>query len=436
MRLFVVAIVLACVVAPRRASAQVDEEIDPSELPAMPPMEPPTAPFGAPGEIAISGTSGLGASYTHFSSSQASSLGLSFGPAVDVFVAPHLSLGLAAAIAYSDQRGYGADGSLVDTTNTTISAAARFGVDLPIVPALSFWPRLFVGYEYVQQSEHAVNGGTTSIGASPLGYPTTTRNGPWAQLVLPLTFHVAPHVFVGFGPSIYRELSAAQGGPDIGGERTTIGAYLDVGGWFGGPTPTRDHDADDVPRTIAVRPFGSAHDFVINNAVVLQGFWTGYDGTNSRTKAFTIQPGLDFFVVAHLSVGISLLGTYDSGTGIDSTTTRPVSYSTHSLSAAPRIGVDIPLGKYASLWPAASIGFGLESYSESEATSSNDSNETYVWVGLYAPVLVHLAPHFYVGFGPSVSADLSRSITYPQPSPSMQNRSANVGAGLTVGGVL
>ncbi|HEY1816019.1 MAG TPA: hypothetical protein VGG74_26910 [Kofleriaceae bacterium] len=433
MRCFLLAIVVTCVVAPRRVSAQVDE-IDPSELPPMPAMEPPTAPFGAPGEIAISGTSGLGASYTHFSDSRAGSLGLSFAPAVDVFVARHLSVGVSAAIAYNDQRGYGADGSLVDTTTTTISAGARVGVDLPIVNVLSFWPRLIVGYEYVQQSEQAVDGGTTSVGASPLGYSTTTRNGPWAQLVLPLTLHVAPHVFAGFGPSIFREFLAAQGGPDIGGERTTVGAFLDVGGWFGGPTPPAD--PDDVPQTIVVRRFGSAHDFVINNAVVLQGAWSGYDGTNSSTKTFEIQPGVDFFVLEHLSVGISLLGTYNSGTGIDSTTGGPVSYSTHSFSAAPRVGVDIPLGTYTSLWPTASMGFGLESYSESETTSSNDENETYVWVALYAPVLVHLAPHFYVGFGPSVSTDLSRSITYPGSSASTQNRSTNVGAGFTVGGVL
>ena len=427
-----VAIVVACVVAPRRASAQVDE-LDPSELPEMPVIEPPTAPFGAPGEIAISGTSGLGATYTHFSASQAGSLGLSFGPAVDVFVAPHLSVGLSAAISYSDQRGYGADGSLVDTTTTTISAAARLGVDLPIVSALSFWPRLLVGYEYVQQSEQAVNGGTTSVGDSALGFPTTTRNGPWAELVLPLTLHVAPHVFAGFGPSIFRELSAAQGGPDIGGERTEIGASLNVGGWFGGPAPTVA--ADDVPQTVAVRPFGSAHDFVINNAVVLQGFSTGYDGTNSSTKTFAIQPGLDFFVVEHLSIGISLLGTYETGTGIDSTTGGQVSYSVYSFSAAPRIGVDIPLNRYASWWPAASFGIGLDSHAESEGTSNNQK-ETYVWVSLYAPVLVHLAPHFYVGFGPSLSQDLSRAITYPQSPISMQNRSTSVGAGLTVGGVL
>jgi hypothetical protein len=145
---------------------------------------------------------------------------------------------------------------------------------------------------------------------------------------------------------------------------------------------------------------------------------------------------LDFFVIAHLSVGVSLSGTYNSGTGIDSTTGGQVSYSTHSFSAAPRIGVDIPLGTQTSLWPTASMGFGLESYSESEGLNSNDQNETYVWVALYAPVLVHLAPHFYVGFGPSVSQDLSRSVTYPESTTSMQNRSTSVGAGLTVGGVL
>jgi hypothetical protein len=55
-----------------------------------------------------------------------------------------------------------------------------------------------------------------------------------------------------------------------------------------------------------------------------------------------------------------------------------------------------------------------------------------VWLGLSSPVLVHLAPHFFVGLGPNVTQDLSRSYTYGTAS--VQYRQTNIGAGTILGG--
>jgi hypothetical protein len=294
---------VACFAAPRIAAAQGDDwylyQNPPSSRPPPPPEPPPeptaTEPlpprFGAPGEIAISGTSGLGASYTTYDGSQASSLSASFGPAVDVFVARNVSLGLSASVSYSDARGYGADGSLVDTSSTGVSGAARVGVNLPISSWLSFWPRLMLGGEWVHQSVLTVSGGSASVVNSALGYPTRTRAGPWGEVVLPLTLHLAPHLFASFGPSVFHEFSDAQGGPDVGGQRTSLGAFLDVGGWFGGPRHDATSDADsEEPPVIPVHRFGSARDLVISNAFAVQGTWTSYAGSGSTNTSIVLTP--------------------------------------------------------------------------------------------------------------------------------------------------
>lgn len=424
--MWLISTVVVCILSPQRAAAQVDDKglVEPSQLAA------PAPPFGAPGEVAISGTSGAGASYTSFSGSQASSLSLAFGPAVDVFVMRNLSLGLSGDISYSEIHGYGADSSLVKTTTTTFSAAVRAGVDLPITGSLAFWPRLLVGLEWMQQREQAINGSTISIPGSPLGNPMTTRSGPWAELVLPLTLHVAPHVFAGFGPSAFHEFSKPQGGPNVGGERTTVGAFLDVGGWFGG----RDDTTTDA--TVApVRRFGSAHDVVISNAVTAQGFWTSYTGSSSTAATIAVSPGLDYFVAEHVSIGIAVAGSYGSNTGIDGVTGGQVTSSQLGFGVGPRIGADIPISAYVSFWPMASVGLGEATYDESEGTSSNNSTEWSVTVSAYAPVLVHPTSNFFVGFGPAVSQDITHPVTYPN-YPAYQNRITTVQASLIVGGVL
>jgi hypothetical protein len=440
---------VACFAAPRIAAAQGGDFYlyqDPPSSQPPPPPEPPPEPtateplpprFGAPGEIAISGTSGLGASYTTYDGSQASSLSVSFGPAVDVFVARNVSLGLSAGVSYSDARGYGADGSLVDTGSTTVSGAARVGVNVPISTWLSFWPRLMLGGEWVHQSVQTVNGGSASVVSSALGYPTTTRAGPWGEVVLPLTLHLAPHVFASFGPSVFHEFSDAQGGPDVGGQRTSLGAFLDVGGWFGGPRHDATSDAGgEEPPVIPVHRFGSARDLVISNAFAVQGFWISYAGSGSTNTSIALTPGIDYFVANQFSVGISLNASYSGGTGVDSTTGNQVTFSHHSYGVAPRIGVDIPMGSFVSLWPMASLGFGAGDYSEHEGTSGGSYSTSFMWVSLYAPLLVHPASHFFVGLGPSVSHDLQNTISYPNSTATAQNRSTTVGAGLIVGGVL
>jgi hypothetical protein len=52
------------------------------------------------------------------------------------------------------------------------------------------------------------------------------------------------------------------------------------------------------------------------------------------------------------------------------------------------------------------------------------------------PLLVHASAHVFVGFGPDLTHDLSRSITFPTvpTAPPQQNRFSEVAGTLIVGG--
>jgi hypothetical protein len=352
---------------------------------------------------------------------------------LDVFVVRDLSLGGSVQGSYGDGRGHGADGSLVDTTSTSLVASLRVGLNLRLSDPVSLWPHLGIGFEWQQQAEQLVSGRALSIPGSALGYPTTTRYGPWASIDFPLVVHPRPHFFVGVGPSPWHEFGTTQGGPNVGVERTSVAGALVLGGWLGGRSAA---DADEAQCTLVPR-FGMAHQVALNNEIELQGGWLGYKGSNSNTTNVYVRPGLDYFVVDHISIGASITVGYANIQGIDATTSAVVTTTRTSVALAGRLGGDVPQGDWLSFYPRAYVGVGQLLFSEVERSIANKATEVYVWIAAYAPILVHAASHFFIGFGPSFSQDVTHSVTYPSsPATSTQNRSTSVGAGAVVGGWL
>lgn len=394
-------------------------------------VEPPSAPFGAPGEVFFSGASSLGGSYGWWDASQAQQLSLTFSPGLDVFVARNVSVGGTVQIAYSDNRGYGADGSLVETRATTLSAGPRVGYNVPLGSLLSIYPRFTVGFEWAQQKEQLVSGSSISISGSALGYPSTTRAGPWVGADLLLMLHVAPHAEVGFGPTFFQEFGDAQGGPDVGGQRTSVGAALVVGGWVGGQDPPLP-PPDAQPPVVPAKPFGSRGQVLLTSEILLQGSWLRYAGSGSSQASIGVSPGIDVFATDHFSFGASVGGSYGWSSGVDPTTGQAVTFESTSGWFAPRLGVDLPLSATVSFYPRATVGFGAAAQDEKSAGSENTNTQSYVWVALYAPLLVHPASHVFAGFGPTVSRDLTRTFTFPGGQ-TAQNPGSNVGAGLVIG---
>ena len=76
------------------------------------------------------------------------------------------------------------------------------------------------------------------------------------------------------------------------------------------------------------------------------------------------------------------------------------------------------------------MSVGRESVDERSGSKSNSASSTVVTLSLYAPVLVHVATHAFVGLGPFVAHDaVRRADDRPR-----DNAATRVGASLVVGG--
>jgi hypothetical protein len=303
----------------------------------------------------------------------------------------------------------------------------RLGVDLPLGRTFSLWPQVTLAIESVHRDETVISGSSASIAGNPIAAPSTTMVGPSLALYVPLLVHPGPHFFIGFGPEVFHDFGKAQGQTDVGGQRTTVGAGLEIGGYFGGrPAP-----ADELAPRPASKVFGDARELVITNEEVVAGNYTTYAGTGASAASLSATVGVDYFVVSHVSFGAFVFGSYNHTVGFEPSGVE-VTSTTTSFGGGPRLGVNVPLGRWVSLFPRVLFGFGPRSYDEKTGTSENAPAELVAWLGLSLPLLVHPAPHVFVGFGPTLSRDLWHAVSYPG-QPSTQNSETTVGAGLVVG---
>jgi hypothetical protein len=112
-----------------------------------------------------------------------------------------------------------------------------------------------------------------------------------------------------------------------------------------------------------------------------------------------LQPALDYFVMPRLSVG-GVVG-YVHGSGGAGTATNGSGSDAVRLGA--RAGFNFDFTDRFGVWP---LGGLFLSYA-----SANHQSQTNTWIGLFAPFLFHLAPHFFVGAGPSFQFNLSGPMT-------------------------
>ena len=374
------------------------------------PAEPPAPPFGARGEVVVTGSAYGAVSATQWDSSAASSLSFGLGPSAHWFVAPNLSLGFDFEISYSDGKGYGADGSLVETKSTLVSGGPVIGYNVPLGARFSFWPHVILGVHYGRQTQTLVSGGSFSVAGNPTGSPDTTEAGPWLDLYAPILFHPKPHLFLGFGPDLYHDFARVIGGPDVGAERTRLGAGFVLGGWWGGPRIREEMAAESPsPGRSGEEPrFGDAHQVVLTSELELGGGYTSFAGTDSSAASFAIAPGFDDFVAPHFSLGAVASYRRSATRGVGSGGAE-VTYDYSSWQVGPRIGVDIPLVSGVSLYPRASLLVGGQDYNETSSGQTNKANVISASGALSAPLLLHVASHFFLGFGPEVWRDLTRT---------------------------
>jgi hypothetical protein len=393
----------------------------PDPEPRPPAREPPAYPFGSRGQWVVTGASNMVIRSTTYSGSQANRFYASFSPGLDWFVLRNFSVGVTLDFETSDSKGYLADGTLSETKGTTSSGGARLGYNLPIDPGISLYPRITGGYASVRT--------TATVPAATV---TVEHDGPWAALDAPIVFEPRPHFFVAVVPGVSVSPSSGIGGPSEGGSNVSAGAGFLVGGTFGKRDPAPEPAAELDEPTAPPKRFGSAGTVALDSALSAYGHETTYPGTQNNYTSFGVVLGLDYFFADHLSFGGGLSVAHYDARGNYVGSGAPYTSSDTTYGFEVRFGLDLPLHRYVSLYPGVSLGLGAESFDSESGGAANKGSATGIYTNVFAPVLVHVARHVFVGLGPQVYADLGR--TY---SPSNQtNNATSFGAAFTVGGWL
>ncbi len=121
--------------------------------------------------------------------------------------------------------------------------------------------------------------------------------------------------------------------------------------------------------------------------------------------------GLDHFIADHFSIGCDLQGSYSVTQGYTATSFAKTTAS--DFDAGVRFGVDVPISALFSWYPRLSLGLSsshtnysiVSSYVGAPAATGFAESRVGPWLNLYAPLMLHPAPHFLLGFGPRIEHD-------------------------------
>lgn len=159
----------------------------------------------------------IGFQYFAVSNNGGSFTAFSLAPAVDYFVIDNLSIG--------GQVLFGVVGSSPPnnepgSTTTLYGIAPQIGYNIAFSDSISFWPKLFFGFEGNSTSNNGGSGSSGTIG-----------------VFAPFLFHIATHFYAGIGPDFSTQAFVNQSngaGQSVNNppKVTTFGAMGTFGGWF------------------------------------------------------------------------------------------------------------------------------------------------------------------------------------------------------------
>ncbi len=426
-----------------------DAPLPPEPEPAPPSVvvepEPRLVParFGSPGVVVVTADSSLGLSSTSYGgTSNARSFYASISPGFDYFVVRNVSLGVNLEIARAYTRGYIPDGldRLLEYESTIFALGPRVGWAIPLDERVTLYPRVGAGVEHDHASQVVLTGSYPSLPSSVVSIqnrylPNTSapenRTTGYLHVFVPVLFHPVPSFFVGFGPALYHGGAART--PDAGA-RTTLAARTVVGGhWGGAPRPA---EPEATPHRSAREEkdrfrFGDAGDVVLTGDFSIGGAVTSNSRVPGSNGYIDVNPGVDVFFEHHVSVGIS--GTISTSTTSDRTAQgeRTKRVSTGG-GVAGAIGAEATLTQRLSLFPRAFFGFSYYDNVFSIGDTRQSVPRTALYFALSLPLVLHVAPHFFIGWGPYVSHDVSVWFD----GKSSDANGTRVGASLLVGGWL
>jgi hypothetical protein len=204
------------------------------------------------------------------------------------------------------------------------------------------------------------------------------------------------------------------------------------------PNTAASSEEPETKILLAEPRFGDPDQIALSGALSASIGHLGYDRSDSSSTAVSVEPAFDYFTSRNFSQGASFVFRYTDATsanGVDSNST--------TLGVSGRIGRNVWLGGRFSFWPRLALdawrtwlhftapteGFGVTIGGTSFPLGlSSDFTEKGLTLGIHAPFLLHLARHFFVGFGPDAYIDVIHSVE------GVSNRRRFVGASSTVGG--
>jgi hypothetical protein len=169
------------------------------------------------------------------------------------------------------------------------------------------------------------------------------------------------------------------------------------------------------PTATPYRSFGDRGQWVILSTSSGANIYSeSFSGSQAHFVYANIGVGVDAFVARNFSLGVDAEATYGDSKGYGAASLVETT-STH-FAGGVRFGVNVPLGRRLSWYPRATLGVNVDHASTqtisvsgpgaSPAPPSSTSN-VGPWINLYAPLLIHPVPHFFVGVGPRLAHSFS-----------------------------
>jgi hypothetical protein len=210
------------------------------------------------------------------------------------------------------------------------------------------------------------------------------------------------------------------------------------------PSPEPVEKAPAYPRSSLAPPrpsLGDPGQVFIGSGADLHFATSWWSDDHSGGTSWRLRPSLDVFVIKNFSIGGALsLGHSATKSAATVTVTSAnsgfpleLSSSTASwlLQLVPRAGYNLALADWVSLYARLGVVLGFEML---EYSGDAHRFSRYLGVLLDAPLMVHVAPHFEIGFGPNLYVDLLRDHSKEPDIIAPEGKVVSFGMDLLVGG--
>lgn len=205
---------------------------------------------------------------------------------------------------------------------------------------------------------------------------------------------------------------------------------------FHGQTP----DANTPPdtRKLATPQFGEQGQVTISGSAGLQIRGTNHSNSDAAASGISVTPSLDFFVARHFSIGGFISASYHRMKYYQLSVygdSELLENESNYIGVGPRIGYNFAFADLVSWYVILGFSYGMVSRNTQTLSKEIllDTSEKIFALRAFAPLLAHVATHFYIGFGPFLYTELSHSYG---SSSNAEVRETTVGAEVTVGGWL